>query len=192
MPTETWEDMNELADLVKKIKHHMVQESASRGSIGQLRLSINCFVPKPFTPFQWFPMEQIDSLNRKQKWLKKTLQKEGGIKLNFDAPKWAYVQTLLSMGDRRISSILLKAHELGGKWQKAFRVSDIDPDLFVYRPKSLDETLPWDFIDHGIQKKHLKREYALALEGTESDICRVGKCYRCGVCHKNEKDLSTV
>jgi len=192
LPTETWNDMTELADLVKKIKHHMVLESASRGSIGQLRLSINCFVPKPFTPFQWFPMEQLTSLRDKQKWLKKTLRKEGGLKVNFDVPRWAYVQALLSMGDRRVSAILLKAHELGGNWSKAFRISDVNPDFFVYRPKDLDETLPWDFIDHGIQKKHLAREYKLALEAEESDICRVGKCYRCGVCEKPEKDLPTV
>ena len=188
LPTETWKDMAELVDLVKKIKHHMVRESASRGSIGQLRLSINCFVPKPFTPFQWFPMEQLTSLKDKQKWLKKTLRKEGGIKVNFDVPRWAYVQALLSMGDRRVSAILLKAHELGGNWTKAFRISDVNPDFFVYRPKDLDETLPWDFIDHGIQKKHLAREYNLALEAEESDICRVGKCYRCGVCVKGEKN----
>jgi len=182
LPTETREDVGELVDLVKVIKHHMVKESAPRGRIGQIRLSVNCFVPKPFTPFQWFPMDQLSSLKEKQKWLKKTLSKEGGIKVNFDVPKWAHVQALLSMGDRRVAAILLKSHELGGDWTKALRFSDINPDFFVYRPRELEETLPWDFIDHGILKKHLVREYNLALKGEESDICHVGECNRCGVC----------
>ncbi len=188
LPTETRDDINELVDLVKGIKHHIVKASAPRGRIGQIRLSVNCFVPKPFTPFQWFPLEQLSSLKETQKWLKKTLGKEGGIKVNFDVPKWAYVQALLSMGDRRVSAILLKSHELGGNWTQALRFSDINPDFFVYRPKELDEILPWDFIDHGILKKHLAREYKLALKAEESDICRVGECTRCGVCTKLENN----
>ena len=83
--------------------------------------------------------------------------------MNFDVPKWAYVQTLLSMGDRRVASIMLKLHELKGDWTKALRFSDVNPDFFVYRPRGLDEILPWDFIDHGISKNHLKQEYKLAL-----------------------------
>ena len=184
LPSETQKDMVELVDLVKKIKQQMIMESASRGRIGQIRLSINCFIPKPFTPFQWFPLEQLSTLKKKQKWLKKSLQKQGGIKVNFDVPKWAYVQALLAMGDRRVAAILLKAHELGGNWTKAFQLSDINPDFFVYRLKKLDETLPWDMIDHGIRKKHLAEEYKLALAAQESDICRVGQCFRCGVCSK--------
>ena len=188
LPTETREDITEISDLVKGVKHQMVKESAPRGSIGQIRLSVNCFVPKAFTPFQWFCLEQITALKEKQKWLKRTLSKEGGIKVSYDVPKWAYVQTLLSMGDRRVGSILLKSHELGGDWKKALRFSEVNPDFFVYRPKGLDEVLPWDFIDNGISKKHLISEYELALRGEESDVCRVGECRRCGVCGPGVSD----
>ena len=184
LPSETQEDMVELVELVKGIKRQMIKESASRGRIGQIRLSINCFIPKPFTPFQWFPMESLPTLKKKQKWLKKSLQKEGGIKVGFDVPKWAYVQALLAMGDRRVSAILLRAHELGGNWSKALQKSEINPDFFVYRHKKLDETLPWDMIDHGIRKKHLAQEYKLAMAAQESECCRVDRCFRCGVCKK--------
>jgi radical SAM superfamily enzyme YgiQ (UPF0313 family) len=184
LPTETRNDVSEIVDLVKVIKHNMVKVSAPRGRIGQIKLSVNCFVPKPSTPFQWFALEQASSLKEKQKWLKKTLAKEGGVKVNSDLSKWAYVQTLLAMGDRRVASILLMSHNLDGDWTKALRFSDINPDFFVYRPKGLDEVLPWDFIDHGILKGHLIKEYELALKGEESDICHVGECYRCGVCRK--------
>jgi radical SAM superfamily enzyme YgiQ (UPF0313 family) len=184
LPTETQEDVRELLELVKAIKHHLVKEAATRGRIRQIKLSINCFIPKPFTPFQWFPMDTVQSLKEKQKWLKKALGREGGIKVSFDLPKWAYVQALLSLGDRRIASMLLLSHVHGEDWQKAFLHSEVNPDFFVHRPKGLDENLPWDFIDHGIYKEHLVKEYKLALKGEESDICQVGDCIRCGVCAK--------
>lgn len=182
LPTETRDDIAAVVDLVKVMKHHMVKESALRGRIGQIKLSVNCFVPKPFTPFQWCGLEQVSTLKDKQKWLKKTLAKEGGVKVNFDVPKWAYVQALLSLGDRRVSAILLKSHELGGDWTKALRFSEVNPDFFVYRPKGPDEVLPWDFVDHGLLKTHLREEYGLALKAEESEGCHVGECYRCGVC----------
>lgn len=182
LPTETPEDVSEVVDLVKRIKHHLVKEAATRGRMRQIKLSINCFVPKPFTPFQWFPMDTVKSLKDKQKRLKKAFGKEGGIKVSFDLPKWAYLQALLSLGDRRVGSVLLLSHTHEEDWQKAFTHSEINPDFFVHRPKGLDENLPWDFIDHGIYKEHLVKEYKLALKGVESDICHVGDCIRCGVC----------
>ena len=182
LPGETDQDIREMAAMVKRLKHHMVKASAARGQIGHIKLSVNCFIPKPFTPFQWFPMEDIDALKKKQKRLKKALIRSGGITVNTDVPKWAYVQALLSLGDRRVAPILKRAHELRGDWKTAMRFSKINPDFFVYRPKGLDEVLPWDFIDHGVSKKHLKREYQLALDEKESDICRIGECFRCGAC----------
>jgi radical SAM superfamily enzyme YgiQ (UPF0313 family) len=182
LPTETREDVEEIVDLVKSIKHHMVKESRPRGKIGRITLSVNCFIPKAFTPFQWFAMEEVEGLKEKQRWLKNAFSKEGGVRIGFDVPKWAYVQALLSMGDRRVGSILMLAHKFDGDWSKAFRHSEINPDFFVYRPKELDEILPWDFIDHGIRKEYLVKEYMLALKEEESDICHVGACDRCGVC----------
>jgi radical SAM superfamily enzyme YgiQ (UPF0313 family) len=182
LPTETDDDLRQIVELAKGIRHHMVRESATRGRIGRIRLSVNCFVPKPFTPFQWFPLEDVGSLKKKQKWLKKALAKAGGIDVGLDVPRWAYVQTLLSMGDRRVGSILLLAHQSGGDWTRALKHSSINPDFYVYRPRGIDERLPWDFIDNGILKKHLIKEHDLALRAEESEICHVGECRRCGVC----------
>jgi radical SAM family uncharacterized protein len=186
LPTETLEDIAGIVKLVKKIKHHMVKASAPRGKIAQIKLSVNCFVPKPFTPFQWFPMASISSLKEKQKMLRKSLLKEGGIKISFDVARWAYVQALLSLGDRRAGDILLNCHKEGGDWKMAFRTTQINPDFFVHREKEKKERLPWDFIDHGLKKSHLWKEHGLALEEKESEICHVGKCFRCGVCEKME------
>ena len=182
LPTETHEDVTRILDLVKTIKHHLVKESRTRGKIGQIKLSVNCFVPKPFTPFQWFPMESLSTLKQKQKWLRKAMGREGGVKVNFDVPKWAYIQTLLSMGDRRVSALLLSSHKRNGDWTKTFRSSELNSDFFVHRTRETDEILPWDFIDHGIHKEYLIKEYKLALKEKESEVCQVGSCDRCGVC----------
>jgi radical SAM superfamily enzyme YgiQ (UPF0313 family) len=185
LPTETETDVEEIIDLIKGIKHRMVKSSTPRGTIGKIILSLNCFVPKPFTPFQWFPLEDIGSLKAKQKHLRRSLIKVGGIKVNSDLPKWAYIQALLCMGDRRVGRMLYNAHKARGDWIKALRFSEVNPDFFVYRPKGLDERLPWDFIDHGISKAHLIKERAAALRGEESPSCDVENCFRCGVCKPN-------
>jgi radical SAM family uncharacterized protein len=182
LPTETRGDIKAIITLVKNIRHHLIKESRGRKRIGRVRLSVSCFVPKPFTPFQWFPMDDIDALKEKQNLLKQAISREGGIGISFDVSKWAYVQALLSLGDRRVGQMLLATHRNGGNWKKTFRSSDINPDFFVYRPKDLNEILPWDFIDHGIKKSFLQEEYNLSLEGKESPSCDVGTCTRCGVC----------
>ena len=187
LPTETPDDIRGIVDLVKKIRHHMVKESRGRGTIGRIRLSVNGFVPKAFTPFQWCGMETVASIKAKQKVLRKALAKEGGVSVSFDVARWAYIQALLSLGDRRAGHILHLAHRFDGDWKRAFRNSDVNPDFFVCRPKAMDEHLPWDHIDHGISKAHLAREYHLALEGRESPECRVGRCDRCGVCSLEEE-----
>lgn len=185
LPTETMEDVRGILDLVRKIRHSVIKESRSRGRIGHIRLSVNCFVPKAFTPFQWCGMESIKSLKEKQKWLKKSFSKEGGVSITFDVPKWSYFQTLLSMGDRRVGTILVKAHEYGGNFSRAFRDSGLNPDFFVHRPRELNEILPWDFINNGIKKEFLLKEYRIAMKGKESDICDLGNCERCGVCKQS-------
>lgn len=182
LPTETDDDLRQMVDLVKQIRHHMVKESAARGRIGRIRISVNCFVPKPFTPFQWFPLTDVGSLKKKQKWIKKALAKAGGVDVGLDVPRWAYVQALLCLGDRRVGSILLTAHGSGGDWTGALKYSSMNPDFYVYRPKGDQELLPWDFMDHGILKKHLLKERDMSLEGEETEICQVGKCRRCGAC----------
>lgn len=182
LPTETQDDIEQIPALVKKIRHHLIKASKKRGRIGTIKISINSFVPKPFTPFQWYPMEDVEKLKFKQKWLRKQLSRIGGISVSFDVPKWAYVQALLSLGDRRVGSILLLAHRLNNNWTRVFRHSEINPDFFVYREKGHDEFLPWDILEHGIRKEYLLKELILAGKERESDICKPTKCRRCGVC----------
>jgi len=129
-----------------------------------LVLSINPFIPKPATQFQWSPLEEVGGLKRKLKMIQRGIQGEKGMKMIHDLPKWAYIQTLLSRGDRRVGKILTAAHRYKGNWGQALRETDINPDFYVYRKRDLDEVFPWDFIDHSIPKERLKEEYLTAMK----------------------------
>ena len=168
LPEEKAEDVKAIVDLTKKIRHHLLKKSRGQKGTERIHLSLNSFVPKPATPFQWHPFEDVRSLNDKIRVVKKGLQKERGVRVAADVPKWAYLQSLLSRGDRRVGRLLLTAHRLGGNWPQTFRSVDVNPDFYVYRKRSFEEILPWDFIDHGIPKEFLWNEYQEALkEGSE-------------------------
>jgi radical SAM superfamily enzyme YgiQ (UPF0313 family) len=163
LPEENAEDVKAIVDLTKRIRHHLLKKSHGLKKTIRMNLSVNSFVPKPATPFQWHPFEDVRSLNDKIKTVKKGLQKEKGVSVAADVPKWAYLQSLLSRGDRRVGKLLLTAHRLGGNWPQAYRSVDLNPDFYVHRPRPFEEILPWDFIDHGIKKEFLWAEYQEAL-----------------------------
>jgi hypothetical protein len=117
-------------------------------------------------------MEEVGVLKKKLKMIQRGIQAEGGIEMIHDLPKWAYVQALLSRGDRRVGRILAACHRHHGNWSQAFRETDINPDFYVYRARDLNEIFPWDFIDHGIPKERLREEYVKAMKEagvTDSD-----------------------
>jgi radical SAM family uncharacterized protein len=164
LPAETPDDVKAIVELTKKIRHHLMKKGRGKKGIEKITLSLNSFVPKPGTPFQWHPFENLRQLNEKIKMIRRGLIQEKGIDVSADVPKWAYLQTLLSRGDRRVGRLLLAAHQLGGNWPQAFHTVDLNPDFYVYRQRSLEEILPWDFIDHGIRKEYLWKEYQEGLK----------------------------
>jgi radical SAM superfamily enzyme YgiQ (UPF0313 family) len=182
LPTETQEDIDAIIALAGLVREVQLKHARPAGRIGRITLSVNSFVPKPFTPFQWEPMEEVGSLNRKQRLLEKAVRKIGNMNLIHDLPKWEYIQALLARGDRRAGGLLAAAHALGGDWKAAARDLRMDMDIFVTRRRGYDEALPWDFIDIGVRKEYLKNEHARALEGRYTPPCKVGTCRTCGVC----------
>ena len=164
LPFETDEDVKAIPLLAKRIRHQIRSTGESAKRMWRMVLSVNPFIPKPGTPFQWAPLDDVKELKRKLKMIQAGLKKEKGIQMIYDLPKWAYVQALLSNGDRRVAKILLAVHRNKGDWGKALRESSVNPDFFVYRTRDLDEVFPWDFIDHGISKETLKKEYLKATE----------------------------
>jgi len=163
IPSETDEDVEAIVQLTRRIKHRMLQSAKSTHRLGRLTLSINALVPKPATPLQWVPFENVNSLRRKLKLIKNGLKKEANVEVTHDVPKWSYIQSLLSRGDRRVGKILLAVHQNQGDWKRAFQQVNINPDFYVYREKDRREIFPWDFIDHGVSKEWLWEQYVKAV-----------------------------
>ncbi len=182
LPTETWVDVEAIPKLAKHLQHFVTKAAAGRSHLAQITLSLNSFVPKPFTPFQWAPFTGLSDLKERIKLVKRELRGEPRIRVHADLPKWAYYQALMARGDRRVGSLLLSAHQLGGDWAQACRRSPLNPDFFVLRERPREELFPWDFIDHGVAKSYLWEEYQNALAGRETSPCQPDVCSRCGVC----------
>ncbi len=182
LPTETQEDVEAIISLSAHVHEVQLKHARSLGRIGRITLSVNSFVPKPFTPFQWEPMEPVESLNKKLRSLEKAVRTIGNLNIIHDLPKWEYIQALLARGDRRIGKMIRAAHENGEDWKKAAKSMSINMDFYVYRRRELNEHLPWDFIDIGVRKEYLKNEYQRALAEKFTPPCKVGSCKTCGVC----------
>jgi radical SAM superfamily enzyme YgiQ (UPF0313 family) len=165
LPTEMDEDMDAIVRLVKGMEHHARRYSKGRKGFRRLTLSINQFIPKPGTPFQWHPLEDTAVVKRRIRRITDALRGEKAVRIIHDIPKWNYIQALLSLGDRTVGRILLAVHRRGGNWANAFREVNVNPDFYVYRRKETEEILPWDFIDHGTEKTLLISEYRKALSG---------------------------
>jgi len=164
LPSETEEDVKEILSLAKRIRHQILSSQKNQKKRWRLVLSVNPFIPKPATPFQWVPLEEVGELKKKLKMIQRGVQGEKGVEMIHDLPKWAYVQALLSRGDRRVGKMLMATHQCQGNWSQALRETSINADFYVYRKRDLDEIFPWDFIDHGISKEQLKAEYLKAMK----------------------------
>ena len=164
LPSETDDDVKAILSLTKRIRHQILSNRKVQKERWKMVLSVNPFIPKPGTPFQWAPLEEVGELKRKLKMIQRGLKGEKGMEMIHDLPKWAYIQALLSRGDRRVGKILLAVHRYQGDWGRALRETSINPDFYVYRKRDLDEVFPWDFIDHGIPKERLEEEYLTAME----------------------------
>ena len=161
LPTETADDLEEMVGLVERIRERVIEAARKNKRLGEVVLSVNPFIPKPFTPFQWCGMEGLKSLEKKAKYLQKALGRLSNVRMQMEGLKDAYLQALLSRGDRRLARLIVKAAELGG-WRRAAKELGLDTDAYVCRNIPLNEPLPWDFIDSGVRER-LSGEYGKAF-----------------------------
>jgi len=162
LPSETPEDRAAIPALVRRVRERTLRGRREKTDLVRLAVTLGCFVPKAWTPFQWHPFAGVRPLKEAQSGLIHELHKIPNVTVNHDLPKWSYVQTLLSLGDRRVADIL-EAAVLQNDWQKALREARIDPAFFVLREKGCDELLPWDFVDTGQTKSSLRAQFEKAL-----------------------------
>ncbi len=193
LPTETMEDVEGIADMgISLIESCRPIANRDGGRGLHITLSTSCFVPKPFTPFQWEPMDDISVLNEKQYHLKDLIRKRTrNIRYNYHDPEISHMEAVLSRGDRRLGKVIHTAWKLGAKfdgwdehfsferWQRAFEENGLDSAFYANRRRDFSEVLPWDHIDTGVSKAFLVRECKKAYEGDLTRNCASG-CSNCG------------
>ena len=179
LPTETDEDIEAIVGLAERTQAHM----AEVGCKGRLTLSINPFIPKPFTPFQWMAMDNQKTVEKKLQYIKKALQKNRRIEVLVESPKEAYIQGVLARGDRRLGAVLAAcAADRGSKsFKSEMKAAGLDMDEMNYRERSFDEFLPWSHLDMGMDDGYLQMEWKRSVDEAYTPPCVQG-CKRCGVC----------
>ena len=179
LPTETDEDIEAIVGLAERTQAHMEKV----GCKGRLTLSINPFIPKPFTPFQWMAMDNQKVVEKKLQYIKKALQKNRRIEVLVESPKEAYIQGVLARGDRRLGAVIAAcAADRGSKsFKSEMKAAGLDMDNMNYRERSFDEFLPWSHLDMGMQEGYLEMEWQRSLDEAYTPPCAAG-CKRCGVC----------
>ena len=179
LPTETDEDIDAIVGLAERTQAHM----AEVGCKGRLTLSINPFIPKPFTPFQWMAMDHQKSVEKKLQYIKKSLQKNRRIEVLVESPKEAYIQGVLARGDRRLGKVLAAcALDRGSKsFKSEMKKVGLDMDDCNYRERKFEDYLPWSHLDMGLRNGYLEQEWQRAVDEAYTPPCMEG-CKRCGVC----------
>ena len=187
-PTETLDDVQAIADLSKRVLQVGIQTIGNRAKVNT---SVGTFVPKPHTPFQWVGVSPQEDIAEKLDLLQKELRGRG-LKLNWNDPRETHFESWLSRGDRRLSEVIYKAWEKGAKfdawrehfdfsrWIEAFSDSEIDPEFYSTRTRSINEAFPWDHINTGVKKSFLLEDYQWSQEGKPRADCR-GDCFACGI-----------
>lgn len=196
LPTETYEDLDGIVDLARKVLNAgdaAKREHGLRGPAPTVTVSASGFVPKPHTPFQWFPQVDREELKNRQQYIKKNLRNKR-IRFKYHDADLSFMEAVFSKGDRKLGRVLLKAHEKGchfdswdqffdlEKWQEAFREAGLDPSWYAYRELAYDELLPWDHLSPVVRKEFLVRENERASAGILTGDCRYSSCSVCGVC----------
>ncbi len=191
LPTETDEDLRGIPDLAKKvIETYYANPNRNKAKHPQVTFSVSCFIPKPFTPFQWEPQDSLEELYRKQEFIGECVT-DRKIRYQHHDAETCRIEAVLARGDRRLSDALELACKEGfmfdawseffdyNKWISVFERTGIDPAFYANRRWSYDEILPWDIIDCGVTKEFLIRESKKAHEGVSTPNCRE-KCSGCG------------
>ncbi len=208
LPTETEEDMKGIAHLAEKIaeEYYEIPKDQRKGKV-QVNVSTSFFVPKPFTPFQWASMFSQKDFEGKAKVVKEEIRaqlNQRSIHYSWHEADVTILEGFLARGDRRAAQVIRRAYEKGALydawsetfhqniWIEAFEETGISLDFYTLRERSTDELLPWDFIDAGVTKKFLIREWERAQEGKVTPNCRMdcsgcgAKRYQGGVCYEGQ------
>ncbi|MDY6987360.1 MAG: TIGR03960 family B12-binding radical SAM protein [Thermodesulfobacteriota bacterium] len=189
LPTETATDLEAIVALAKRLQR--VPAPGRRNK--NITVSVSTFIPKPHTPFQWCPQISLAESKERLQMLRSRLRGRG-LRFKWQTPEMSILEGLFARGDRRLSRLLVKAYEIGcrfdgwsdhfnyERWKEAIDACGVDLPFYTTRTRDLSEPLPWDHIDSGVTKTYLKEEWEKAMAGAFTPDCRQGDCNLCGVC----------
>ena len=200
LPTETMEDIEGIARLGQKIVNlFYANPNKPKGKGVTVSISVSCFVPKPFTPFQWEPQDTIEQLEEKQRRLAAAVTTKK-ISLNWHDARTSFLEAVFARGDRRLGKVIAEAWRRGchldswseyfdfDKWMQVFKDAGLDPAFYANRRRAFDEILPWDHLDYGVSKAFLRKENEKAAQSRTTPNCREAcsgcgaACWKGGVC----------
>lgn len=207
LPTETFEDVSAIAKLGQSVVDEYYKcPNKPKGKSVNVTISTSSFVPKPFTPFQWEPQDTIEQLHEKQKHLKESITTKK-INYNYHDADTSFLEAVFARGDRKLCKVMKKACEQGlhfdgwnecfslDKWLEIFDDCGIDPGFYANRRRNFDEILPWDHLNYGVTKNHLKNECENAYNAQTTPNCRQkcsncgAACYKGGVCFEKRENM---
>jgi len=186
LPGERIEDVQAIADLARAV---WAVGRKAHGRRAQVNVSVNTFVPKPHTPFQWVRLAPASSIREKQALLRRELR---GLKLSYSDSEATLLEAALARGDRRLGAVIQRAWEMGarfdawgeqrdqGAWTRAFAEIGLDPNFYARRERPLDEIFPWEVVSTGVRRGFLLEEYRRSQRGETLADCRE-RCHGCGV-----------
>lgn len=197
LPTENDQDLAELAALVRRLQREILPIGRQRGRVSELTLSVNSFVPKPWTPFQYLPFgglapevaarcrderKAVLALKGKIKYLRESLAGVANLRIKVDRPERVLQQAVLARGDRRLGPVLLDMALQGLSMNSALRRHGLGAWEYAVRPRVKEELFPWEVVDHGITGQYLWQEYCRGMAGKKTGPCDTARCRRCGAC----------
>ena len=194
-----FEEDKDIQDIIRLV-HTLLKLSPKRAKRAHLNVSVATFVPKSHTPFMWIPQISLQEAQRRIGIIREEL-KGTRARVKWNQPEMSWLEGIFSRGDRRLSSLLVRAWSKGARfdawaehfnlaiWEEAFRDENLDPGFYLFRKRAFEEKLPWDHISAGVEKDYLLSEWDRAVQAHSTPDCRE-KCSKCGVCdHKEIKPI---
>ncbi|WP_300461388.1 radical SAM protein [Desulfobacula sp.] len=180
LPFEQDQDIHAIVELTKKIKSVFLEVSKKKKKIGIITLSVNPFIPKPCTPFQWCAMADETVLKKRVRIIQQGVKKIANVTVNVASLRIAKIHALLSRGDRKTANLIESAAKQG--WSSVIKQNSAYCHDIIYQEKPIDHPLPWDFLDNRVKKDFLAREFMRAKQEKKSPSCPMIDCKVCKTC----------
>ena len=203
LPTETGDDLDELGRMLARMRRLLLPVARKQGRMVEITLSVNSFVPKPWTPFQYLSFGGLDrntalarknssaallALKQKIRYLRRMVNKLPNVRLKVDRPERVLEQAVFSRGDRRLAGVLLDMGIGKYSFKQAMKAHNLTSWQYAVRPREADELMCWQVLDHGIREGFLYRELERACRLQATSPCNTSHCRRCGICHGTQED----